>query len=272
MSAHAPRTRIEPALIPALSLTLALLSGCAALLPPVTPAAAGASPPPPAASRAVTTGTSVTPPPARAVVVDSLPSSDAQSVLATIAEPIPAAARVSAPPSAAAPPPAAVPSDTTTLAAPADRDTAAVAAGSDSASAEPDTSRDSARAEVPVPTETRPLGDRPGAIERMLQPDTTRTAAPAAPSAPAASQSAAPAPPDSCFRIQIAARGAKSQATSLRDVAASQLLVPMVIELDHGLYKVRSRDCLNRAGADALKARATASGFSGVFRFVGAAP
>ena len=268
MSTRAPKTRVEPALIPALTLTLGLLSGCAALLPPVAPAAAGAAPPPPAASGAITSGGSATSPPVRAVVVDSLPSSDARSVLATIPDPIPAAARVSPPTLGAT----ASPADSAAppvQAAPADSDTVAAAAAADRANAAPDTSRDSARADVPVPTETRPLGDRPGALERMLQPDSARTGAPVA---PAASHPAAPAPPDTCFRIQIAARGAKAQATTLQQAATSQLLVPMVIEHDRGLYKVRSRDCVNRAAADALKARAIASGFSGAFRFIGAAP
>jgi hypothetical protein len=49
------------------------------------------------------------------------------------------------------------------------------------------------------------------------------------------------------------------------DLASSQLLTPFVIELEKKRYKVRSRDCMGRAAADALRARAKRTGFEGTF-------
>jgi len=258
-TARAPRTRVVAAITSALATVL--VSGCAALLPPAAPAASTAGARPPATGHTAPAGASATPTPRATTraVVDSLPSSEALAVLETIPEPLAASERV--------PPPAA---------ATAAIDSQRVSAAPDSGTvAAPDSSQDSTRAGIPVPTETRPLGDRPGAIEHMLAPDSAGAAPPAAataPTAPAAAPPAAPAKRDTCFRIQIGARAAKAQATTLSSGASSQLLVPMVIERDRGLYKVRSRDCLSRATADALKARALASGFKGTFRFAGATP
>ena len=79
-------------------------------------------------------------------------------------------------------------------------------------------------------------------------------------------------PPDSCWRVQVAAPAEEEKAKEMRDAAISQLLIPMVIDLEKGLYKVRSRDCMSGAAADALRKRAASSGFAGAFRFIGSRP
>ena len=172
-------------------------------------------------------------------VVDSTPSADALAVLHTIQEPLGGAGQEG---DGAA------------------HDSLGRAAGA------PDS------ADVPVPAETRPLGDRPGA--KMTPADSAAAAGPpsagsGAP-APAGSGSAgatAGAAPDSCWRIQVAAPPEPDRARSLRDAAQSQLLVAMVIEVDKGLQKVRSRDCMGAEAAERLKQRAIAAGFAGAFRF-----
>jgi hypothetical protein len=58
----------------------------------------------------------------------------------------------------------------------------------------------------------------------------------------------------------------------MRQVAESVLLVSMRVEPDRRLFKVRSRDCLERSAADRLRQRAAASGFAGAFRFSGDKP
>jgi hypothetical protein len=65
--------------------------------------------------------------------------------------------------------------------------------------------------------------------------------------------------------LQVAAPAERDKASSRHDAAQSLLLVPMVIERESGLYKVRSRDCMTRAAADALRRRAIDSGFAGSF-------
>src|SRR5262249_40257643 len=129
------------------------------------------------------------------------------------------------------------------------------------------------------PAPTQPLGDRGGALAMpeslsVAAPETTATTAP--PSAPAQVESppAAPAAPDipskpladgSCWRVQVAAPVEKAEADSRRDAARSLLIAPMVIEPENGLYKVRSEGCLTHEAADALRKRATDSGFEGAF-------
>ncbi|MEO5987872.1 MAG: hypothetical protein ABIU54_06825 [Candidatus Eisenbacteria bacterium] len=116
----------------------------------------------------------------------------------------------------------------------------------------PDSGRDSLRDTadpVPVPVSTRPLGVTPA-------PDPVTPPPPAAPIA---------AEPDTCWRIQVAAPLERAKAVSMQAAARSLLLVPMVIVQDAGRYKVRTEQCLPRGAADALRDRAVASGFSGVF-------
>ena len=58
----------------------------------------------------------------------------------------------------------------------------------------------------------------------------------------------------------------------MRSAAESQLQMPVVIEVEKKLYKVRTRDCMTRDAADRLAARADAAGFDGAFRFQGKKP
>ena len=51
----------------------------------------------------------------------------------------------------------------------------------------------------------------------------------------------------------------------MQSAARSLLLVPMVIVPEAGRFKVRSGPCLQRVAAEALRDRAVASGFRGVF-------
>lgn len=184
-------------------------------------------------------------------VLDSMPSPEAITILGSIPEPLSATQTIDpparsqtpvpvvpvpAPPSPAAPTPS----------APAPRDTGfsapAVEAGNDTLNASLES--------VPVPSSTRPLG-----TPEPLPPVTS-------PSAPVA---ASGAEPDTCWRLQVAAPAERAKAVAMQSAAKSLLLVPMVIVRDAGRYKVRSEECLPRAAADALRDRAVASGFNGVF-------
>src|SRR5262249_29111264 len=64
---------------------------------------------------------------------------------------------------------------------------------------------------------------------------------------------------------QVAAPEEKPKAESRRDAAQSLLLVAMVIEFEKGLYKVRTHDCMSHDAAEAMRQRATDSGFEGAF-------
>jgi len=190
-------------------------------------------------------------------IVDSLPSADALAVLESIPEPLSAGERVPAPTRPAAPDSAA-------------GDSATARAGG----AEPDT------AGVPIPAPTRPLGDRPGGLLRAA--DTLSTAPGVSPSGAAPSPASAAgagasggstgakiAPADSCWRVQVAAPPEAEKAATLREAAQSQLLIPMTIDVEKGLYKVRTRNCLGSDTADRLRRRALDAGFAGAFRFRG---
>ncbi len=204
----------------------------------------GASPSPIPGTPVGTTasGGTITATSPRPAVVDTVPSAEALAVLATIPEPLSPAERGAAPmvrPSGGGP-----------------------AAGSavDSSGAGPDS------AGVPVPAPTQPLGDRPGALVKAADSVATSGAGGRWPAAPVTR----PIPPDSCWRLQVAAPPEEEKARALRDAAQSQLLVPMTIEVQKGLHKVRTRDCLSAEAAEQLKRRALAAGFAGAFRFKGA--
>lgn len=214
------------------------LAGCAA-----RPVELPVSAPPPAAAPAPAPARPATP---AAAAVDSTPSPEALAVLAGIPEPLgPAAAAPSAPASRPARP--------ATPAKPAEP----------VAQAAPEAAFDSLRTEVPasgdvpVPAPTRPLG-APTVAPPVAPPVAAPTVAPVAP--PAAS-----APPDTCWRVQVAAPADRAKGKSLRDAAESLLLVPMIVDREGGRFKVRSRDCLSRTAAESLRDRAVASGFKGVF-------
>ena len=235
---------------------LACLTSCATV-----PPAPGSPPAPPAASAPV----SQVPVPARveprhevassAASVDSALSPDAERVLGSIPEPLTPGQQVP-------PPVRARPRQGVTVMAPeAAFDTLRV----ERAPAEEG-------AGVPVPSPTPPSNNVPPV--RFAAPESTisspaRTApalrVPAAipplTSAPLVRSSA----PGDCWRLQVAAPVEQVMADSRREAAQSLLVVPMVIELERGLYKVRTHDCMSRAAADALKLRAADSGFEGAF-------
>jgi hypothetical protein len=182
-------------------------------------------------------------------LLDTLPSADAVEVLRTIPEPLPPEERVPPPAGASrrvAPAPASAPDST-------DEDVEAAA-------------------DIPVPSPTRALGDRPS------PPDTTALAAASPAVTPASSpppQTPAkpttapgqPASPDTCWRVQLAAVPESERAQALRAAGQSQLEVPVVVESEGKLFKVRTKDCMTAAAAEQLRRRADSFGFSGAFRF-----
>lgn len=259
------RARRRAGGVVAAALALAALAGCAGLMPDTTVHPAPAAVPTPApqaaadtsaapphtpvpvgttASGGTITSTGVTP-----AVVDSGPSREATEVLRSIPEPLPAGERVPAP---------------------AGSTPAGAGAAADSGAG--------GRADVPVPTPTPVLGQGPEGRSSLELPDSLFEQAPAAPeSAAAAPESAAAVPestaaaPDTCWRVQVAAPSERDQAETLRQAAQSQLLTPMVVDPEAGRFKVRTRDCLGRAPAEALRRRAVESGFDGAFLLRGKA-
>ena len=258
---------------------LMALAACA----PV-PAPGGVQPPPGAGTGAGETvgGAPATAPGATAAPRDSTPSAEALRVLATIPEPLSPGQQV------------APPSHTVTVAAPE--------AAYDSLRVERPAGDSVA---VPVPEPTRPLGlgprgrltmpdsvaSEPASGEPANEPAASGAGAsqpgspPPSPAAggaepastsnasgkpvvtPATSEPAAPATAGGaeCWRLQVAAPVETPMAESRRDAAQSLLLVPMVIEFEKGLYKVRTRGCMSHGAAEALRHRATDSGFDGAF-------
>ncbi|MCE9626377.1 MAG: hypothetical protein K8R56_00490 [Candidatus Eisenbacteria bacterium] len=193
--------------------------------------------------RAQTTPPAPRPAPVRtAPVRDSLPSAAALKVLDRIPEPIPASQLV--------PPPAGV-----RAAAPAE-------AADSLRTPVSETTTDSSSSGVPVPAPTQPLTQpsSPG----LVMPDTLPPSGPPA-VAESPARPATPPADGACWRVQVAAPEQRDMAESRRDAAQSLLLVPMTIETEGALHKVRTRDCLTREAADAIKRRATDSGFAGVF-------
>ncbi len=199
-------------------------------------------------------------------VVDSAPSSAALGVLASIPEPIAPEERVPAPEVAP------VPVDAPIL----------ETAPADSAAPVPADTTD----EIPVPSPTPKLGDivnpgldpardttaarvdTAGVMPELPKPGAPRTTPATAPARVPPPTTTAPAP--ACWRVQILAPKEKAEANRKRAAAESILLVPMVIERDGGLYKIRTRECFARATADIVRGRAVASGFAGAFPFEGA--
>ena len=184
-------------------------------------------------------------PPARpapvrsAPVPDSLPSPEAVRVLGRIPEPLSPAQQVPPPARRSVPAPESA-SDTLKVAEPADP---------------ADTSG------VPVPAPTQALVVPSSAT--LVMPDTLAPTGP--PAVAALPNSSAPPAGGACWRVQVAAPEQRAMADSRRQAAQSLLLVPMTVETEGRLHKVRTRDCLTREAADAIKRRATDSGFEGVF-------
>jgi len=253
--------------------SLTLLAACAPLSRPPAgtpvPAASGAGS---TSSAGLGAGRPIEPVPA---VIDSSPSPEALRVLANIPEPLAPAEqalnpRPQAPPASATSPAAA--SDTlrghrTVVAPEAASDTLRVVRTPEN---EPSS--------VPVPAPTQPLGSQPG----VAMPETLSSSAPAttgasetgapstatpasAPATPASPPTAATGGKEPCWRLQVAAKVERADAEIRLEAAQSQLVIPLAIVTEKGYFKVRTRDCLTREAADALKKRAIESGFADVF-------
>ena len=244
-------SRSALALASALALGTSLaLAGCANVPPYASPTSRGPAPAPGAGQ---VPARWITSPPIdtitvwqgdhRVVIVpdSTMPSRDALDVLATIPEPLAPGERV--------PPPEVAP-----------------------ASADTD---DTGSADVPVPALTPVLGERPlpGVVAAT---DTTAPPAFPAPRAlvdpPPAPGAGAPAVTDTCWRVQIAASAERAKSERYLEAGRSQLLAPLQIEDERGLFKVRTRDCLSGSSADGLRRRALDAGFDGAFRFRGRKP
>jgi len=222
--------------VPAL---LVVLTGCAG----VPPYGAGRPAAPPAAGSGQGTTRWITTPPLDTIAIkqvddrvvaapDTTPSREALDVLATIPEPLAPGERVPLPVSAAA--------------------------------------GDSGSADVPVPAPTPVLGERP-LPEVVASTDTT---APPASPAPRALVNPSPVPgpgapaaTDTCWSVQIAASAERAKSERYLEAGRSQLLVPLLIVNERGLFKVRTRDCLSGPAADGVRRRALDAGFDGAFRF-----
>ncbi len=221
------------ALAAALAAALAL-AGCAA------PALRTAPPSPvtvPAGGAEARPAASPAPAPTALAAPDTVPSADALAVLAEIPEPLRAEEQVSAPAPHGGP------------VSPADAE--------------------GGRADVPVPARMPVLGERP--LPDVAAPADSAPAAPAAP-APARPGTVAAAVPDTCWRVQFAAWSERAKSERYLAAARSQLGVPLAIEPEAGLFKVRTTGCLDGAAADALRRRAWGAGFAGAFRFRGGKP
>ncbi len=250
----------------ALCMFAAVAFGCATL------AKAPASAPPPPAAKA-TAPAAAPQNSASAARSDSLPSPDAELVLASIPEPLSAAQQVAP--------------DSTKR-----RSFSAPEAGHDTLRVQP---QDGETANVPVPSpmpvtaapvvsfappestaRVVPLASAPSASAPPAAPPATSapatsapmTAAPAAPSAAAATTATGTTPPPPqgpCWHVQVAAPATREEAESRLEVAQSLLVVKMAIVPEKGLYKVRTSDCMTREVADSVKRRALDSGFDGSF-------
>jgi len=235
-------SRSSRAIAPALALgALLALAGCASVPPYAPPTSRGPAPAPRRAPASNPASAPAVPAPRPVAAADSAPSRDALDVLATIPEPLAPGERV--------PPPEVAPFS--------------VAAD------------DAGSAEVPVPALTPVLGERP--LPEVVAPTDT-TSPPASPAPRAlvdpspAPRSGAPAAADTCWRVQIAASAERAKAERYLEAGRSQLLAPLQIENERGLFKVRTRDCLSGPAADGLRRRALDAGFDGAFRFRGRRP
>jgi len=244
------------------AVALAALAGCAPL-----PAPSSGGPPPgaparpaPAPGQAPSTTATRREPARTAAAVDSMTSPEAERVLATIPEPLGPAQQVPPDPRSRA----GISRDTSSVgrAVPAPEaayDTLRVERASDDG------------ADIPVPAPTPAMGAAPPVTFAAPESTASRPAsgAPAAAAPPPAAALPPATPPAAhtgdCWRLQVAAPAERDKADSRLAAAQSLLLVPMVIEREKGLFKVRTRDCLGRDAADALKKRAIESGFAGSF-------
>ena len=269
----------------ALLALLVPLAGCASLAPAPVPAPVPASKPVPTVEPATRTPPRTAPGPRAWMPADSLPTAEALAVLARIPEPIAGSVAPegiagtlpretqlpgSQPPVATSPPPrpAVPPPPATPVTAPAPAD------AFDSLRVAPPPPTDEGLP-PPTPVPTPALGDRPSVPPDSGRSDGPARAAPPGegtpprPSSPAAPGPGAPPAPsaerDTCWRVQFAAPSERVRAEAVRDAVQSVLVTPVTIELEASRWKVRSKVCLARPAAEALRQRALDSGFPGVF-------
>lgn len=245
----------------AAGIVLGALLACATGCAPVAKPPASATPPPASGSAAPAPGTPAGKPAAAPSRSDSLPSPDAERLLATIPEPLSPSQQV--PPDSTKP--RAIPAPEAAY------DTLRVQLPASEAGAVP----------VPAPT---PVAAAPGVT--FAPPESTSRAAPATPAPassapgttapePAAAPSTAPAAASGtgaaasgsgpCWRVQVAAPATRAEAESRLEAAQSLLVVQMTIVPEKGLFKVRTSECMTRETADSVKRRALESGFDGSF-------
>ena len=255
------------------ALVLVAAAGCAPMATtgkpasPAVPPAAPATTTTPAEPSAGAPGAT----PAATVVDSTTPSPEAERVLARIPEPLSAAQQALNP---------SPDSSRTHLTA------VAPAAAYDSLQA------------APVPSATQPLGAETSTV-KMGEAPPAGAVSPTAASAPAAggasagaaapvaagaagagatgsagaatagasSATSAQAETSPCWRLQVGAplESEKDKADSRLEAAQSLLMAPFTIVPEKGYLKIRTRDCLTRETADALKKRAVDSGFSDAF-------
>lgn len=231
---------------------VAAVAGCA----PVAKPPASATPPPRATSPASAPGSSAPKSSSASARSDSLPSPDAERLLATIPEPLSPSQQVA-------------PDSTKPRSVPAPE------AGYDTLRVQPQGGEVSS---VPVPAPT-PVVAAPvvtfapteSTLHTAPVASAPATTAPAAPdtvsraSGAAASSGAAPPVSGPCWRVQVAAPATRAEAESRLETAQSLMVVKMTIVPEKGLFKVRTSDCMTRDAADALKRRALDTGFAGSF-------
>jgi len=256
-------------------------SGCA----PMATTPAGRPAEPAAAARADTTGAATvapgstqaagTAPAPAASRVDTLPSPDAERVLATIPEPLGGPPRASSSGGSVRMAPVAAPEaayDTLRVGQSADSD-GAVPVPAPTATLGSGAAVGVAPASTPPPAAASPPGASgavsggSGAAAGSAGATGAASGAGAAGASTGAASGAAQATPASgpCWRVQVAAPLDRAEAESKHAAAQSLLMVQMVIEELDGRYKVRTRDCMPREGADAIRKRAVDSGFDGSF-------
>lgn len=260
--------------------TLACLGFAAASCAPVAQAPATSAPPPTSTGAKSSgppapAGTSAQKPSAKPASPsssrsDSLPSPEAERVLATIAEPLGGSQQV--------------PPDS-------NRRVTAVApsAASDTLRVDLQEGNPSAPVPAPTPVTTAPAVTfaPPESTARATPTSPNTTTTPAAPGAratgagaaaaagagAAAAPGASAAPADgTCWRVQVAAPEAREEAETKLAAAQSLLVVKMAITVEKGRYKVRTADCMTRDAADTVKRRAVESGFDGSFLVDTSAP
>jgi hypothetical protein len=144
---------------------------------------------------------------------------------------------------------------------------------------------------APVPAETQVLGTQTAPVTMGETAPAAAAAAPASAAAsgaaggaaaatgagavaaatPASAESTATSP---CWRLQVGAplESEKDKADGRVEAAQSLLMVPFVIVPEKGFLKIRSRDCMTRDAADALKKRAVENGFDDAFLIDTSAP